>query len=504
MEKRADLQSDGPAKAYAAIVRFLERGREPALLEPGEMQFALRPDCYTLDWRNGRLTMQVWDERRNLARRIVGVGEERAGKLELTIERFGKQQGRIYLLETGRGRAGVERLSSRLVFREQFRRSLSRQFPDWKIAELSTDANLEESLSPSYPRALLKRGTTGIAAMAAPPEPGAASASLTFALIWLDYLRRRERRMTIESLALFLPESEARQACHRLPFLDPKAARVQAYVYSEQGYEEWIDPHDYGNLDTRLEPCATLPVPLPPQVACWVERLRALPGVDATFRADGGVSLRVHGLEFARANRGELLFGLEKRAAARDSNIAEVEQLAREIARLRSPSAADRENPLYRQQPEAWLEAEVRARLERVDASLVAGQVYGQVPALSGGDRGIIDLLAADHSGRLAVLELKASEDIHLPLQALDYWIRVVWHLERGEFEEYGYFPGRSMAQARPRLLLVAPALCFHPKTEAVLRFFAPTIEVERIGLGADWRRGPKVMFRIRGAERPL
>ncbi len=494
----------GPAKAYDAIVRFLERGREPALLEPGEMQFALRPDCYKLDWRNGRLTIQVWDERRNLARRVVGVGEERTGKLELTIERFGKQQGRIYLVETGRGRARVERLSSRLVFREQFRRSLSRQFPDWKIAELSTDANLEDSLSPSYPRALLKRGSTGIAAMGAPPEPGAAAACLTFALIWLDYLRRREPRMTIESLALFLPESEARQACHRLPFLDPKAVRSQAYVYSEQGYEEWIDPRDYGNLDTRLEPCATLSPTLPQQVAEWVERLRAIPNVEVASRADGATSLRVHGLEFARAGRNGMLFGLDKKAKATSSNMAEIERLAREIGRLRSPSAADRENPLYRRHPEAWLEAEVRTHLQQVDASLLPGQVYGQVPALSGCERGIIDLLAADQSGRLAVLELKASEDIHLPLQALDYWVRVVWHLERGEFGEYGYFPGRTLARPWPRLLLIAPALCFHPKTETILRFFAPNIEVERIGLGADWRNGPRVMFRIQGAARPL
>ena len=178
--------------------------------------------------------------------------------------------------------------------------------------------------------------------------------------------------------------------------------------------------------------------------------------------------------------------------------------MRREIGRLRSPSARDRENPLYRQQPEAWLEAEVRAHLERVDASLEPGQVYGQVPALSGGDRGVIDLLAADRDGRLAVLELKASEDIHLPLQALDYWIRVVWHLERGEFGEYGYFPRRALVRKRPRLLLVAPALCFHPKTETILRFFAPTIEVERIGLGADWRHLPKVMFRISGSGTAL
>jgi len=134
-----------------------------------------------------------------------GPGAESNGKLELTIERFGKRQGCIYLLDGTRGGAEGQRRSARLVFREQFRRSLSRQFPEWQIAELSSEANLEESLSPAYPRALLTSGAKGIAALAAPPEPGAAAASLTFALIWLDYLRRRERRLAWRAWRCFIP-----------------------------------------------------------------------------------------------------------------------------------------------------------------------------------------------------------------------------------------------------------------------------------------------------------
>jgi hypothetical protein len=235
-----------------------------------------------------------------------------------------------------------------------------------------------------------------------------------------------------------------------------------------------------------------------------VERLGRLPHVETVERADGTASLRVRGMEFARASQSELLFGLETKAAAREGNLAEIEQLAREIARLRAPSAADRENPIYRSHPEAWLESEVRAHVEQVDAALVPEPIYGQVPAVAGGERGILDLLAVDRAGRLAVLELKASEDIHLPLQALDYWMRVVWHLERGEFAERGYFPGMALRRDWPRLLLIAPALGFHPKTETILRYFAPAIDVERIGLGVEWRQGPRAMFRIPGAQRPL
>jgi hypothetical protein len=114
-----------------------------------------------------------------------------------------------------------------------------------------------------------------------------------------------------------------------------------------------------------------------------------------------------------------------------------------------------------------------------------------------------MDLLAADGRGRLAVIELKAAADLHLPLQALDYWIRVKWHLDRGEFAARGYFPGLTLSAEPPRLLLVAPALEFHPTTETILGFFDPRIEVERIGVGEDWRSELRVMFRLKGAESP-
>jgi hypothetical protein len=191
-----------------------------------------------------------------------------------------------------------------------------------------------------------------------------------------------------------------------------------------------------------------------------------------------------------------LLTGLETRRVTETSNIKEVETLAREIARLRSPNARDRLNPLYLRQPEAWLESQVRSHIEDVDASLLPAPIYGQVPAFAGGDRGVLDLLAADRDGRLAVIELKASEDIHLPLQALDYWMRVHWHSARGDFSARGYFPGLQLRSQPPRLLLVSPALDFHPANDCVLRYFSPKIEVERFGVGVEWQQKLKVVSR--------
>ena len=112
-------------------------------------------------------------------------------------------------------------------------------------------------------------------------------------------------------------------------------------------------------------------------------------------------------------------------------------------------------------------------------------------------------MLGIDHTGRLVVIELKASADPQLPFQALDYWLRVRKHLEAGDFEALGYFAGRTIRRDAPRIVLVAPALEFHSTTETVLSYLAPQIELIRIGLASGWRRQLKVMFRLRGAEKP-
>jgi hypothetical protein len=170
---------------------------------------------------------------------------------------------------------------------------------------------------------------------------------------------------------------------------------------------------------------------------------------------------------------------------------------------LRDPIAAENPDTPAAGSPEAWLESRVRAGIEALDAGLLPAPVYGQVPQFAGGDRGILDLLAADRRGQLAVLELKATADPQLPIQALDYWMRVKWHQDHGEFTRLGYFPGLPLAALAPRLLLVAPALEFHPTSETILRYFSPDIPVERFGLGMNWRRDFLVAFRIAGARRP-
>jgi len=101
---------------------------------------------------------------------------------------------------------------------------------------------------------------------------------------------------------------------------------------------------------------------------------------------------------------------------------------------------------VWRLHPERWLESLVVRDVNTIDEHLDHGCLYSQVPAFSASDRAMLDLLTITRANRLAVVELKADEDIHLPLQGLDYWSRVEWHHAGGEFQQFGYFPGRELS----------------------------------------------------------
>lgn len=484
------------ASLTEAIGGFIGRCRRPVLIEPGYDPVPLTADSYALEQREDSVTLEAWSEQRNLSRRVVGIEGETRGRLALSVERFGKKAGILILLdqEAPRGVETARRLS-RLTFRERFRRAVARRFPGWRVAELTMETDLAHTLTSNFPRALVRKGATAWAAIGAEHE---ADAVLTHGLIWLDYLRARERRHFIEGLLLYLPAGRERTTCLRLRWLNPRAAQYEVLAFTGDGYEDAVDLRDYGNLDTRVETCREY-AEWSSEIQPLVERLRAVPGVECLPRGDGSVGLRVRGLEFARATPDRLLWGIGTKRPARASNADEIACLAEQLGRFRSDGARDRGHPLYQRNPEAWLESQVRANLRELDPRLDPAPVYGQVPQFTGGERDVIDLLAVNGDGRLVVIELKATEDVHLPMQALDYWIRVRWHAARGDFGANGYFRGMNLRTDAPRLLLAAPALEFHPTNEKVLRYFAPEVEVERIGVGMEWRRELKVMFRYRG-----
>jgi hypothetical protein len=235
--------------------------------------------------------------------------------------------------------------------------------------------------------------------------------------------------------------------------------------------------------------------------------------VEVWPRSAAEVAFLLHGLEFARVRHGmaknsfkrqdEITFG----AGANETALTgETEELFTDlVSRLLESrhSRGDMRDPLYRLQPERWLESVLRQELVEIEPSIVPECVYSQVPAFAAGDRGMLDLLSVDRSGRLLLLELKADEDLHLPMQGLDYWLRV--RKLQGEsaqtggrysLHRHGYFPGIPLTDMPPRLHLIAPALRIHPANETVLRHLSPQVEWTLIALDEHWRERRRVVFR--------
>ena len=104
---------------------------------------------------------------------------------------------------------------------------------------------------------------------------------------------------------------------------------------------------------------------------------------------------------------------------------------------------------LWRMHPERWLEALAGANIAALDSRLQTDFVYRQMPAFSAADRAMIDILAATGDGRLAVIELKADEDIHLPLQVGLLVARGLAPEPRSS--RCRYFPGREISAEEGR-----------------------------------------------------
>ena len=484
------------AEISSEISRFLASAIRPVAMEPGEDTIALIPNHFSLETSGHHLTFSCWTDKANLVRRVSRVKANRKGRLELEFDRFGGRVGVLALVDLEHpSNRDAPRRGARLKYRELFRNALRRQFVDWKLVDVSAEQDLEHSLSPSFPRALLRKGNSAWAAIGAGEESLDPDAALSFGLIWLDYLRKRETKLGVEGLAIFLVLGSEATTCHRVRHLDPHRACYRVFVHHSDGLEDPVDPRDYTNLNTRLDHTAAGQTS---EEDGWLEGLASIDDVARREHSEWLDQLVGSRPGIRPTRNGQLLSGLDRRKQiATKAHLPEIADLARGIATMRSAMASDRTNPaLYRLQPEAWLESQVRANVQQLESTLRPHPVYGQVPQFAGGQRGVIDLLSVDDVGRLAVLELKAAADIHLPLQALDYWMRVKWHLEQGDFARAGYFPGVALSPKLPRLFLIAPALDFHPTNETVLGYLAPEIQVERIGIGIEWRQELRVMFR--------
>ena len=484
------------------IELFLLERSHPLLSEPGHDVVDLAACSYSLGTQYDKLLWHVWNENTNLVRQITGIVSDRPGRLELRYQRFGKGPGGTLVLAESRASSGqLDRRTQRTQYVRRLRRWLQQLFPQWKVQELTTEPDLARSFSGRYARGWIARGRQAWAVIGSGESEDSVRSDdiLAYGLLWLDWLRGKQSSHVVEGLRLFLPRETTETTRHRMAWLNPRAGKWELFETGFGAGEELQqrDPADLGNLKTSLARCVK-PALRSDAVARLAEEVTSANSeVEVRYAPNGSRTWSLRGLVLARETPKGIVFGLGRsETPLQRENLEEFRASMYRIAAIRRPDTDDVTHPLYRVQPERWMQSLVCRNLEHLEPELAAGMVYEQVPAISGTARGLLDLLTVNAQGRLAVLELKATEDLQLPLQALDYWMRVHWHNQRGELEREGYFTGRELSRQPPLLLLVSPALQFHSACEAILRYLSPEIEVLRVGLNQDWRRELKVVFR--------
>ncbi len=501
------------------LLSFLGEARHAVVVEDGAVLFDLGQARYSISSERGKCLLHLWSSERNMVRRVLEV-ERKGGALHLTVQRFGQARPqRLEIYHDPDRRTPTARKLARAQYQKLLERMLARNFPEWRPEKLSSAMDLERSFGPVYTRGLMRKGNSAFALLGvnAQESQAAIDASLTFGLLWLEHCRKREAgRSALKGLKLFLPTQSSAIVRARVAHLSHNIAEFHLYELDER--EESLnqfDVHDDGNIATRLIR-RTDEGSTRRRFAAEIERIvAAVPEAEVVVLSSLEVSFRLHGLEFARARNAlasdsfkthqQIVFGAGPYERALDEDSSPLfSELVQRLRAARVPGG-DSKDPLWRMYPERWLESVVCGNITSLDSRFDGRHVYVQVPAFAASDRAMIDLLTITQEQRFAVIELKADEDIHLPLQGLDYWTRVCCHQQRGEFQAFGYFldaAGKPLPLSAdpPLLFLIAPALHVHPAVDAVLRYFPPSLEWELVGIDERWREELQVVFRKRRA----
>lgn len=515
------VEAQQPEALAAQILKFLEDQPSSVLVESGRILFDLRLARVTVATEHGRCVLHVRSDEHDLIRNVVGVTVRKFG-LRLHVLRMGQSKPQTLELHPQQRRLPSQRDTARTRYLPVVERACAAAFPDWQMEGLRTAMDLERSFGPAYARGLLIRGGAAQAIIAINAEESQAliDGVLTLGVLWLHHCREHsDGRRFIAGLKVIVPLGRATVTAERMAWMDTRAGAWELYELDEASEKLYArDPTNQGNLEARLFHAPDLTAARE-RFGPAIDRVRALfpPGsaaeVEVVFRSGSEVALLWHGLECARIETAvqenfrhaeRIVFGSGSSATELSTESeAKICGLLRELVQRRRPEGNKRD-VLYRQQTERWLESRLRRSPEAIDAGLLPEPIYAQVPAFTAADRAVLDLLAIRRNGRLVVIEIKADEDLHLAMQALDYWIRVRRHqqpaagLEKSELERLGYFPGRPISQETPLLLLVAPALRIHPANETVLRYFSPQVEWTLVALDERWRETVRVVFRKR------
>jgi hypothetical protein len=489
------------------LQQFLADTPQAVAIEDGAVLFDFSTAKYSISGE-GKCILHLWSEDRNTVRRVLSA-EVKGRTLRLSVLRFGQAQPKLLEICADRDRrTGTLKRLLRSQYERVLQRVLLREYPGFKVEHLSISPDLEHSFSPVYTRAVLRAGQSAFAVLGVNAEETQSSvdAVLSFGILWMDYQRQHlAGRAHVEGLKLFLPPGRSEVVRQRVAHLNAEAAKWRVFELEERSEIcEQVDSADSGNIMTRLTRAVDGQATRE-RFATSIARIHELaPAAEITVESASEAVFRLYGLEFARArmtpvsgsfrNAESILFGIGPAEYVLDETSEGIfRELVQRITEQRHPGGSHT-NLFFRLAPERWLETLITRDVRAIDERLDGRFVYSQVPAFTASDRAMLDVLTCTLDGRLAVLELKADEDIHLPLQGLDYWARVQWHQQRGEFARHGYFAERELSQKSPLLFLVAPALRVHPATDVLLRYLSPQIDWTLVQVNERWRDGVRVV----------
>ena len=498
-----------------SIEAFLSDHPHAAILEDGRLLFDLRLASCSVSADHGRCLLHLWSGERNLVRTISAI-QPRRDTLRIETHRFGQTKPQtLTFVPDPDFRTPTARDTARRRYLRMLEHALAAHFPGWVPESFRSAMDLEHSFGPAYARGILTRGQSAWAIIGVGPDepPSAIEGALTLGILWLAHCREHSNgRRIFHGLRVVVPLGSAPTTRARMAWLNTALAQWELCELNPSTGELTPSPTgDDGNLYIQL-PHAFDPQAAFDRSALALDHLRSLlpPGLLAAteIRPRGAteIGFSLHGLEYARIRHGfvpgsfarqdEIFFG----AGPSETLLDEATQdlfldLMDRLFRGRHPTASAND-PLFRLQPERWLESVLRRDLSLLDPNLGNGPVYSQLFAAASASRTLLDLLTVTRQGRLAILELKADDDLHLPLQSLDYWTRVRMLHRAGEIARHGYFPGIELSPEDPLLYCVAPALHIHPANETVFHAFAPTIPWELIAVDEHWRKDCRVLLR--------
>ena len=356
----------------------------------------------------------------------------------------------------------------RRAFQQEIAPALCSWFGTRKLERQTLYSDRRHGIGGAYPRFLIGRH----AVIAVDPDESSTviNGIMRAALLWAPLVRRQ--------ITVVVPRGRSQTI----------AARLGAMPYMSAAFQ-WLQWD--GSALTRFEATDAVPEThvqefISPEVDGEVGRicglapdlLQAVPHI-----AGKAVSVRLRGIEIARVSQDGTIYPLG----------TPIEQVIREIDEARRYGSR---HPLAHAHEERWLESNLIGQIRQLLPSVDVRHVYPQVPSFVGEERNIIDLLTVTDSGRLVVIEIKASADPDLPFQALDYWLAVERHRKAGDFLAKGYFKDCQLKDQPAILVLVAPLLSYHKTLYRMLAALPESVPLIQIGINQNWKRNVKILRR--------